>query len=206
MPHSGRAGVAGVLSTAQEATRPMPDVRLMTLDPGHFHAALVQKEMYPGVAPRVDVYAPLGPDLVEHLKRIDSLQPPRPSIRRPGGRRSTPSPDYFERMLREHPGNVVVLSGRNRGKIDRIVASVERRAQRAGRQALDSEVGGPAEARSGAGRGRQARRRGLRHHDRAVRDDLDPAARARQRSRHVRRDGARAPRPSPASTWRASTT
>ena len=34
------------------------------------------------------------------------------------------SPDFFERMLREHPGNVVVLSGRNRGKIDRIVASV----------------------------------------------------------------------------------
>ena len=28
----------------------MPDVRLMTLDPGHFHAALIQKEMYPGVA------------------------------------------------------------------------------------------------------------------------------------------------------------
>ena len=39
----------------------MAQVRLMTLDPGHFHAALVQKEMYPGVAPRVDVYAPLGP-------------------------------------------------------------------------------------------------------------------------------------------------
>jgi hypothetical protein len=28
----------------------MSEVRLMTLDPGHFHAALVQKEMYPGVA------------------------------------------------------------------------------------------------------------------------------------------------------------
>ena len=27
-------------------------------------------------------------------------------------------------MLRERPGNVVVLSGRNRGKIDRIAASV----------------------------------------------------------------------------------
>ena len=30
----------------------MTDVRLMTLDPGHFHAALIQKEMYPGVAAR----------------------------------------------------------------------------------------------------------------------------------------------------------
>jgi predicted dehydrogenase len=31
----------------------------------------------------------------------------------------------MERMLRERPGNVVVLSGRNRGKIDRILAAVE---------------------------------------------------------------------------------
>lgn len=30
----------------QKGDRAMPDVRLMTLDPGHFHAALVQKEMY----------------------------------------------------------------------------------------------------------------------------------------------------------------
>ena len=42
----------------------MSDVRLMTLDPGHFHAALVQKEMYPGVAPRVDVFV-FDPDKVD---------------------------------------------------------------------------------------------------------------------------------------------
>ena len=29
----------------------MSDVRLITLDPAHFHAALVQKEMYPGLDP-----------------------------------------------------------------------------------------------------------------------------------------------------------
>ena len=102
----------------------MPDVRLMTVDPGHFHAALVQKEMYPGVAPRVDVYAPLGSDLYEHLKRIDSFN--RRSERPTTWETEVHAgPDFFERMLREHPGNVVVLSGRNRGKIDRIVASVE---------------------------------------------------------------------------------
>ena len=48
----------------------MTEVQLITLDPGHFHAALVQKEMYPGVAPRVHVYAPLGADLMAHLNRI----------------------------------------------------------------------------------------------------------------------------------------
>src|SRR5215204_198342 len=63
----------------QEKPSPMSDVRLMTVDPGHFHAALVQKEMYPGVAPRVDVYAPLGPELYEPLKRIDAFNRRAPS-------------------------------------------------------------------------------------------------------------------------------
>ena len=38
-------------------------VKLITLDPGHFHAALVQKVGYPGVDTTVDVYAPEGPEL-----------------------------------------------------------------------------------------------------------------------------------------------
>src|SRR6476620_3625406 len=117
------AVAGGVLLAAQEGGRSMTQVRLMTLDPGHFHAALVQKEMYPGVAPRVDVFAPLGPDLVEHLNRIvaynrRSDQPTTWDVE------VHTSSDYFERMLREHPGNVVVFSGRNRVKIDRIAASV----------------------------------------------------------------------------------
>jgi len=38
----------------------MDEFRLITLEPGHFHAALIQKEMYSGVSKRVAVYAPLG--------------------------------------------------------------------------------------------------------------------------------------------------
>jgi predicted dehydrogenase len=99
-------------------------VRLMTLDPGHFHAGLIQKEMYPGVAPRVDVFAPLGPDLLEHLKRIAAFNT----------RRERPTewqqevhtgPASLDRMIRERPGNVVVLSGRNRTKIEWILRSVQ---------------------------------------------------------------------------------
>src|SRR5512142_3344385 len=59
--------------TAEErggARRGEAAVRLMTLDPGHFHAALVQKEMQPEIAETVHVYAPLGPDLLAHLGRI----------------------------------------------------------------------------------------------------------------------------------------
>ena len=117
------AAALGSLLPAQEVSRPMAQVRLMTLDPGHFHAALVQKEMYPGVASRVDVYAPLGPDLFEHLARISAYNR-RPEKPTSWDVEVHTSGDYFERMLREHPGNVVVFSGRNRGKIDRIAASV----------------------------------------------------------------------------------
>ena len=101
----------------------MTDVRLMTLDPGHFHAALVHGEMYPGVAPRVDIFAPLGPDLFAHLHRLAAFN----------GRAARPTawecevhtgPGFVERMLRDRPGNVVVLSGRNRDKIDHIRAAV----------------------------------------------------------------------------------
>jgi predicted dehydrogenase len=101
----------------------MTPVRLITLDPGHFHAALVQKEMYPGVDNLVHVYAPLGADVITHLHRIAGFN----------ARKDNPtswalevhaSPDFFERFLQEKPGNVVVLSGRNRAKIDYLLAAV----------------------------------------------------------------------------------
>jgi predicted dehydrogenase len=80
------------------------------LDPGHFHAALIQREMYPGVAERVDVFAPLGFDLSEHLKRIAAFNS---RSERPTSWQTEvhASADFFE-------------SGRNRGKIDQIAASV----------------------------------------------------------------------------------
>lgn len=113
----------GVSISGQERARLMADVRLMTVDPGHFHAALVQKEMYAGVSGRVDVYAPVGNDLNEHLNRIAAFnkrgqQPTTWDVQVHTG------PDFFQRMLRERPGNVVILSGRNRGKIAQIVESV----------------------------------------------------------------------------------
>ncbi len=108
----------GLMASAAEP------VRLITLDPGHFHAALIQKEAYPGVDPTVHVYAPLGPDLLGHLGRVSAFnrRAERPTAWR---LEIHAGPDFLERMLREKPGNVVVLSGRNRGKIDRILASVE---------------------------------------------------------------------------------
>lgn len=98
--------------------------RLITCNPGHFHAALLQKEMMPGISPWAYVYAPLDSDLLTHLGRIASFNT----------RAANPTnwqleiyagADAFERMLHERPGDVVILSGRNRGKIDLIRAAVE---------------------------------------------------------------------------------
>jgi len=113
-----------LLGSALSASVQQPSVRLVTLDPGHFHAGLIQKEMYPGVAETVHVYAPLGPDLLAHLGRIAAFngraeRPTRWQLEVHAGA------DPLARMLREKPGNVVVLSGRNDGKIDAIAASVE---------------------------------------------------------------------------------
>jgi predicted dehydrogenase len=127
LPRLRRGACASLIAlaglTAQESNRVAPDIRLMTLDPGHFHAALIQREMYPGVSPRVDVFAPDGPDLTEHLKRIDAFntRPEQPTTWHTYVHRT---PEFLQRMLREKPGNVVVISGRNKGKIDRIAASV----------------------------------------------------------------------------------
>ncbi|HWA33206.1 MAG TPA: putative oxidoreductase C-terminal domain-containing protein, partial [Cyclobacteriaceae bacterium] len=99
-------------------------VKLLTLDPGHFHAALVQKEMFPNVDSTVHVYAPAGPDVEMHLKRIDGFN----------GRKENPTgwveevytgDDFFEKMISEKDGNVVVISGNNKKKAEYILKSLQ---------------------------------------------------------------------------------
>ena len=57
---------------ALSACSSRPEIVLLTLDPGHFHAALVQKVQYPGVSRDVYVYAPEGEDLEQHLAKIEA--------------------------------------------------------------------------------------------------------------------------------------
>jgi predicted dehydrogenase len=100
------------------------EVKLITLDPGHFHAALVQKNMYDQISPEVYVYAPEGFDLREHLKRIEGYNS-RPEKPTSWIEKVYTGADYFEKMLADKPGNVVVLAGNNRIKTDYIKKSVE---------------------------------------------------------------------------------
>jgi predicted dehydrogenase len=99
-------------------------VRLITLAPGHFHAALVQKNMYPEIDSVVHVYAPEGKELQAHLDLIKQYN----------SRAENPThwveklytgDDYLDKMLNEKAGNVVVLAGNNQQKTDYIKRSVE---------------------------------------------------------------------------------
>ena len=99
------------------------EVKLMTLDPGHFHAALVQKSMYAQVDPRVHVFAPEGPDVQDHLARIEAFNS-RPDDPTEWIQVVHTGSDYLERMLAEKPGNVVVLSGNNSRKAEYVLQAV----------------------------------------------------------------------------------
>ena len=99
-------------------------MRLVILDPGHFHASLLQREMYPSIDPHVSVYAPLGPEVLDYLQRVwrFNARPDSPTAWQLDLRLA---PDSFPAMLRDRPGDIVVFAGRNRGKIDRILACLQ---------------------------------------------------------------------------------
>ncbi len=99
-------------------------IKIITLDPGHFHAALVQKSMYPEIDSIVYVYAKPGSDLQFHLDRIKSYNT----------RTTEPThwkeilyteDDFFNKMIQEKKGNLVVLAGNNQLKTNYIFESVK---------------------------------------------------------------------------------
>ena len=98
--------------------------KLITVDPGHFHAALVQKFMYADVDPLVHVYAPGSDELTEHFKRIERFNTRSDEPTRWQSQTYT-GPDFFAKMLAEKPGNVVVLAGNNAKKTDYLLQSVK---------------------------------------------------------------------------------
>jgi predicted dehydrogenase len=110
-------------SPAAAATTPKP-VRLITLDPGHFHAALVQKSMYADIDSVVSVYAPAGPDVQSHLDKINAYNT-RPKDPTHWVEHVYTGPDYLQKMIADKAGNTVILAGNNREKTTYIIQSLQ---------------------------------------------------------------------------------
>ena len=109
---------------AMDFTGAKDEVKLMILDPGHFHAALVQKDMYDQISPVVHIYAPDGPDVQDYLKRIDSYNSRQVNPTHWDLKLYTGS-DFLEKMLTDKPGNVMVMAGNNEKKTEYIKKSVD---------------------------------------------------------------------------------
>jgi len=100
-----------------------PLVHLITLAPGHFHAALLQKSMYKEVDSTVYVFAPEGQEVQAHLALINEYN----------NRKENPTAwkekvytgnNYLEQMIQTKPGNVVVIAGNNGMKTEYIKRSI----------------------------------------------------------------------------------
>jgi predicted dehydrogenase len=100
------------------------EIKLMILEPGHFHADLLLKNSSSRVFPEIYIYAPAGTELKQHLNRINSYN----------NREVNPTSwktnvceddDYLKKMLTQKKGNVVILAGNNKKKTDYIYKSVE---------------------------------------------------------------------------------
>ena len=105
-------------------------VTLVAIDPGHFHAALAQKTMPPGVDGTAYVFAPDGAELDAHLRLVDGFnsRAASPTAWREVVYRGD---DFLERFrgaaesgaFGEKP--VVVLAGKNDRKCDYALAAIE---------------------------------------------------------------------------------
>jgi predicted dehydrogenase len=99
-------------------------ITLMTLDPGHFHAALVQKTSYDQLNDTVFVYAPKGDDIKDHLNRIEGFNT-RDKNPTQWVENVYTGNDYLEKMISEKPGKVMMVSGKNNRKMEYIKAAID---------------------------------------------------------------------------------
>ncbi|MEQ8808600.1 MAG: putative oxidoreductase C-terminal domain-containing protein [Imperialibacter sp.] len=99
-------------------------IRIMTLEPGHFHAGLIHKSMYPVVDSTIYVFAPEGPELTDYLARINGYNT---RAENPTGWKTevTKGPDFLQKMIDQKPGNVMVVAGKNDHKVDYVLKAIE---------------------------------------------------------------------------------
>ncbi|MGH2622588.1 MAG: putative oxidoreductase C-terminal domain-containing protein, partial [Sphingobacterium sp.] len=95
---------------------------LMTLEPGHFHASLIQKSMTDAIDSNCYVFGSSDSVVKPHLDLIAGYnnRPDDPTTWNPHVYIGN---DFLAKMLQEKPGNIVVLAGNNKLKTEYIAQS-----------------------------------------------------------------------------------
>ncbi len=118
------ASLAVVLMAGACKEKGPKQVVIATLDPGHFHAALVQKTSYPQVSQDVYVYSNPGADLQEHLAKIEAYNT-RAENPTSWNEIVYTGPDFLEKMISDGKANVMVTAGNNLKKTEYIKKTLE---------------------------------------------------------------------------------
>src|SRR5690606_23438552 len=98
--------------------------KLTVIDPQHFHAALVQKHIHPGIDSVVHLFAD-SIATVEGYKQLITQYNTRESEPTQGKIVDYSGVDFLEKAFEPKAGNVVVLAGDNQQKIDYIQKAVQ---------------------------------------------------------------------------------
>ncbi len=110
-------------SSKAEFTGEDGEMKLIVLDPGHFHAALLQKNPLSQVNDTIYVYAPSGKELEQYIATIESFN----------NRAENPTSwklivyereDFLDAAITEKKGNIVVLAGNNKYKAAYIAEAI----------------------------------------------------------------------------------
>ena len=97
--------------------------KLIVIDPAHFHAALLQKNMYKQISSVVHIYAAVKDDINDYLNYISEFN----------NRLDNPTSwqtkvysgyDFLEKMAEEKAGSITILAGNNKKRIQYIQKAV----------------------------------------------------------------------------------
>ena len=99
-------------------------IKLIVLDPGHFHASLLQKDTLTDVNDTIHVYAPEGTGFNQYMESINSYNQ-RTEAPTSWVSQVYTGDDYLSQMLAGQKGDVVVLAGNNQKKAQYIIQSIK---------------------------------------------------------------------------------
>ncbi len=102
---------------ADSLVREYVDINLCVIDPGHFHANLLQKHPLEGVNSEVRVYAPKGSELNQYLKGVDKSM---------WTEKVYASKDFLSLLPESKLGDVAMIAGKSSSKTKYIHTCVEK--------------------------------------------------------------------------------